>query len=92
MPATTTMIRVERKVQKRLRDLAARTGESMQEVVAAAIEEYERKVFWDQVNAEFTALRSDPKAWRQELEERAKWDHTLSDGLDALESSNEGEG
>ena len=78
----TTMIRVEEKVRKKLRDLAARTGGSMQQLVADAVEEYERRLFWQQVNSEFAALRNDPKAWKQELEERAAWDATLSDGLE----------
>jgi predicted transcriptional regulator len=78
----TTMIRVERSTHKKLRSLAERTGDSMPELIAAAVEEYERKLFWEQVNEEFTALRNDPKGWKQELEERAAWDVTLSDGLE----------
>ena len=54
----------------------------MQELVAAAVEEYERKLFWENVNAEYAALRGDAKAWKQELDERAAWDTTLSDGLE----------
>jgi hypothetical protein len=80
------MIRVDQAVEKRLGEIAARTGDTMQEVVAAAVEEYERKLFWEQVNAEFAALRNDPKAWKQELDERAAWDATLSDASDAERS------
>jgi predicted transcriptional regulator len=77
-----TMIRVEQATHKKLRALASRTGETMPQLVAAAVEEFEPKLFWEQVNQEFTALRADPKAWKQELEERAAWDTTLSDGLE----------
>jgi len=78
----TTMIRVEQATHKKLRALAARTGDTMSQLVAAAVEEFERKLFWEQVNKEFTSLRDDPKLWKHELEERAAWDATLSDGLD----------
>ena len=54
----------------------------MQQVVATAVEEYRRKVFWEKTNAGYAALRSDPKAWQEELEERAAWDASLSDGLE----------
>jgi hypothetical protein len=31
---------------------------------------------------DFARLKADPLAWQAELEERAVWDATLSDGLD----------
>jgi predicted transcriptional regulator len=78
----TTMIRVELSTHKRLRSLAASTGETVPEIVATALEQYERKIFWERVDGEFAALRADSKAWKHELEERAAWDATLSDGLE----------
>lgn len=78
----TTMIRVEQATHKKLRALASRTGETMPQLVAAAVEEFERKLFWEQVSQEFTSLREDPRSWKHELEERAAWDATLSDGLE----------
>jgi hypothetical protein len=79
----TTMIRVERSTHKKLRSLAARTGGTMPQLVAAAVEEYERKLFWEVVNQEFATLRADAKAWKHELDERAVWDATLSDGFES---------
>jgi hypothetical protein len=78
----TTMIRVETSTHKKLRSLAAQTGDTMPRLVAAAVEELERKLFWEQVNQEFTDLRANPTAWKQELEERAAWDTTLADGIE----------
>jgi len=66
----TTMIRIEQTTHKKLRALASRIGSTMPQLVAAAVEEYERKLFWEQVNQEFGALREDPTAWKHELEER----------------------
>ena len=78
----TTMIRVEKTTHQKLRSLAARTGGTLPQLLAAAVEEYERKLFWEQVNQEFADLPKDAKAWQHELEERALWDATLSDGLE----------
>jgi len=41
----------------------------------------ERKRILEAANAGFTALRNNPSAWAEELEERHAWDSTLSDGL-----------
>ena len=78
----TTMIRVEQGTHKKLRALASRTGDTMPRRVAAAVEEFERRLFWEQVNDEFATLRDDPKLWKHELEERAAWDAAFSDGME----------
>jgi hypothetical protein len=46
-----------------------------------AIETYRRKCFLDGLASDFRALRDDPEAWREELEERRLWETTLLDGL-----------
>ena len=53
----------------------------MQAVLDEAIERYRRKRFLRAANAEFAALRNDPKAWKDELGERELWEQTLADGL-----------
>ena len=80
MSAITVKVRPE--THRALQDLAEKTGESMQDVLAKAVEEHQRRLFWEEVNAAYEALRQDPKAWAEELEERALWDKTLTDGLD----------
>ena len=80
MPSLT--VRIGEKSHKSLREIAERTRESMQAVLAKAIEEFRRKSFLEDANAAFAVLRRDPKAWRREQEERAAWDVTLSEGLE----------
>lgn len=77
-----TTVRITEQTREILRELAEETGESMQDVLARAVESYQRQRFWQRVNAAYSKLRSDPEAWQQELEERAAWDVTLKDGLD----------
>jgi len=74
------MVRVPEDAHAKLRSMADQTGQSMQSVLTAAIEEYRRRLFWEQVNSGFESLRADPKAWAQEQQERAEWEVTLADG------------
>ena len=50
-------------------------------VLERAIEQYRRDRFLRAANADFEALQRDPKAWKDELRERAVWEQTLADGL-----------
>jgi hypothetical protein len=68
-----------------LRELAEQTGQTMTEILDKALDAYRRKLFFDQLNAGYAALRADPEAWAEELEERKVWDSTLMDGLPADE-------
>ncbi len=63
-------------------DLAGQTGQSVQQVLDQALEDYRRKVFFEGLAADFAALKADPEAWAEELAERKLWDSTLMDGLD----------
>ncbi len=80
MPGTT--VRISEETRTKLREIAAQTGQPMQKILEQAIEEYRRRRFLDDVNRAYEALRNDPTAWAEELEERAAWDATISDGLD----------
>ena len=64
------------------RDLAEREGKSIQTVLDDAIEHYRRDKFLDEVNAAYARLKSDPVAWKAELDERLVLEGTLMDGLE----------
>ena len=78
-------VRISPESRQTLRLLAREAGESMQAVLDKAIETYRREKFLREANAEFAALRSNPKAWKDELEERRLWDQTLMDGIESDE-------
>jgi len=82
MAAATTTIRVYRKTQETLRELAHGSGLSIQEVVEQALEMYRRQQFFDALDAAYAALRADPVAWQEAQAELAEWDVTLNDGLE----------
>jgi hypothetical protein len=78
----TTTVRVTAKTHQHLRELASETNESIQDIVAKAVEAYRRKWFIDQTNAAYAALRADPVAWAEIEAERAILDGALADGLE----------
>jgi hypothetical protein len=79
---STPTIPVSDALHQSVRELAEQTGQSMTDVLAKAVDVYRRKLFFEQLNAGYAALRADPQAWADELEERKLWDATLMDGLD----------
>ena len=81
------MMRISPQTRATLRTLAAQTGEPMQTLLDKAIEAYRRQRFLEEVNAAYASLRQDPEVWAAVEEERAEWDSTLTDGLDASEST-----
>jgi predicted transcriptional regulator len=75
-------IRIDEHALEVLRELARTQRQTVQAVVNEAIENYRRQKFLEEANAAFAALRSDPQAWGEELQEREIWDRTISDGLE----------
>jgi hypothetical protein len=77
----TTTVWITEQTRATLRELAEGTGTSMQDVLATAVEAYRRQQILEATNTAFAALRSDPEAWKEALNERTAWDATLADGL-----------
>jgi hypothetical protein len=65
-----------------LHELAEKTSLSVQEILDKALEDYRRKVFFDELNAAYAALRADPAAWAEVEAERRSMAGCLMDGLD----------
>ncbi len=78
----TPNVRISPRTHQLLRQLAKEAEESMQSILHKAIESYRREEFLRAANRDYAALRRNPKAWRDELRERALWERTLADGLD----------
>ncbi len=76
------LVRIDEVGHRTLRELRRQTGETSPVILRKALEEYRRKRFFDAVDKGYAALRADPKAWADELAERAAWDATVGDGLD----------
>ncbi len=54
----------------------------MQDVLEKAVELYRRQRFLEASNRAFAALRTDPKKWRAERQEREEWSAAAADDLE----------
>ncbi len=79
-----TTVRLRPKTHKVLKELAEMTGESIQDALERAVEDRQRRLYLEGLNADYAALRRDPKAWAEFQKENALWDVTNEDGLDTV--------
>jgi hypothetical protein len=77
-----TMVRISEKGNAILRRIAEEDNKTLQAVLDDALQVYEKQRFFKDLNTAYQALRADPDAWREELQERALWETSLADGLD----------
>lgn len=80
MPVET--VRVTPGTHTKLKELSELTGEPMTVVLERAVDAYSRERFFDECDRAYARLKSDPKAWAEELAERELWDAVLGDGLE----------
>jgi hypothetical protein len=78
----TLTIRISRSTHDLLRELARRSDRSMVQLVDEAVRDYQRKRFWDDYQASYTALKADSRAWAEYQEEVGAWEATIADGLE----------
>jgi predicted transcriptional regulator len=78
----TVSVRVPSETRRTLQQLAIESQQSMQSVLAKAVEEYKRRWFLERTNEAYAALRGQPDPWKEEQEERRVWEATLGDDLE----------
>lgn len=76
-----TTVRIDKKTSAVLSHLAKETGKAKKEIIAQAIERARRERILEAANRGFAALKADPAAWAEELEEQRVWDSAGADGL-----------
>jgi|EndophyteCoNSPM_1038545.scaffolds.fasta_scaffold20573_1 hypothetical protein len=79
---TMAMTRISDSDHRVLQNLATQTGMQHQEIIHQALDIYQRERLLDDIASGFERLRSNPKAWKSEEEERALWDNATGDGID----------
>ena len=80
MKATT--VRIRQTSHQALKEIAATTGQSLQDALEQAIEERRRRVYLEGAAADYAALKRDPKAWADYRKELEIWDTASADGLE----------
>ena len=74
----TQNVRISESAYRILRTLAEMEDISMQAALDKVLEEQRRKVFLSQANAAYAALRTNSKAWKEEVAERELWARSLN--------------
>ncbi len=74
-------LRTSDTTHRNLKELSVLTGFSMQAILDQAVAAYRDNLFLEGLNEDFATLRCQPNAWQEELDERALWEKSLSDGL-----------
>lgn len=77
---STATVRIDSRTHKLLQEIKKISGEPMQTIISKALEHYKVVQFWNEVNEAYLNLRTDKKAWKEELSERKLWSRTLNDG------------
>jgi hypothetical protein len=75
-------VRVEPKLHATLRALSDAEQRSISQVIADAVDRYQKATFWRAMHEGFARLRADPVAWREYQDEAALWDSASGDGLE----------
>lgn len=79
----TATVRVTHETRVTLQRIAEESGQSMQSVVAKAVEQYKRQLLLQRTNEAYAALRAQPDRWADEQEERRAWEAAFADDLEA---------
>ena len=82
----TSTVRISKTSHQLLQELAKQTGQYMMDVLNNALDAYRRQIFFEKLNAGYTELRADSKAWAKMNKERNLMDNTLLDGLEPDEN------
>jgi len=77
-----TTIKLSVSTRDRVNAVGARTGQTADQVVGRALEEYERALFWQAYAAAADAVAADPQAAADVRAEQDLWDRTVRDGLE----------
>ena len=75
-------VRIHDKTYNIISEIACKNGESRQDILDRAIEDYRRKQFIMEANKAYDILKNNPEKWQSEKKEREEWDVTLNDGLE----------
>ena len=75
-----TTIKVSAPTRDRVNAIGARTKQTAEQVVASALREYERSLFWRDYTKAADAVAADPSAAADERTEHELWDRTTPDG------------
>lgn len=78
----TANVRIDKESEDILREMTEREHLSRGRIIQKALVIYRRKCFLNNCAEAYASLKSDSKAWKDEITEREAWDSTVGDGLE----------
>ena len=75
-------VRIGPELHETLRTLSEAEKRPISQVIATAIDRYQKENFWRAMHEGFARLRADPEAWEDYQNEAALWDSAVGDGLE----------
>jgi predicted transcriptional regulator len=76
-----TTVRVSDETRRRAAAVAKATGRQLGQVIEAAVEAYERELFWRRFTEGYEALADDGSGWAELEAEREEESAALTDGM-----------
>jgi hypothetical protein len=75
----TQTVRIAETDHAALNEMSRETGKPMSALLSEAIQELRPSQLLKQTNDAYARLRQKPKAWEEEMQERAVWDNAQAD-------------
>ncbi|MBI2857903.1 MAG: ribbon-helix-helix protein, CopG family [Chloroflexi bacterium] len=82
---STATVRVTSETHEIIQELAKESNQSMQSLIARAVEQYRRQLVLQRANDAYAALRARPETWAEEQGERRIWETSLGDDVEGDE-------
>lgn len=79
---SSSTIRIRPGSHRMLKEIAMLTGKSLQDALEEVLEDRRRRIYLEEVDADYAALKRNSKAYAEFKKEAEVWDKTNLDGLD----------
>lgn len=76
-----TTVKISQKTASILERLQRRYHKPKTVLIDLALKKYEEQILLEEINKGYARLKSDKKAWEEEIEERRELEGTIGDGL-----------
>jgi hypothetical protein len=83
------VVKLKPETHAKLQEWSREEHRPMGEIVTDLVERYEEERFWTRVRGQLAALKADPVAWQDYLDELALFDQMAGDGLEHEEPYDE---
>ena len=77
----TTTIRINKDTHNLLKEISKSNNISLNDLIIDMSSEYQKKIFWSNVNESYKKLQQNKETWNEVIKERKVWEQSLGDNL-----------